>query len=466
MADVLRSKKAHFIGIGGVGMSATAKLLKDAGVVVSGSDEAVYDPIASFLTREGLMYKTPYKAENIPPDADLIVVGSSRATMNPKNNPEVEAALLSGKTLVSYPDVLQILSKDKETLIVAGSYGKTTSTALLAHCLIVAGKDPSYWIPAVSLTPAVNAKIGTSNLFVLEGDEYPTSNSDDRSKFLHYNPTHVLITPLAHDHLNVFPTPESYIEPFFELVKMATGTVVVCTESSMSKEFVTTCGKPVITYGVHEGDYHASNIVWGKKTTFEIGDLAIETILLGEHNIQNIVGVVALLLTRNLATPAQISEGVRTFKGVTRRLDLKSEKTSIPIYEGFGSSYEKLHAAIAAMKLHFPQRRLVVVFEPHTFSWRNRESLPWYDTAFKGVSEVYIFEPPQDGKDNQLSLSEMVERVQKSGVTSFGAHTGEELLETLSVSLQASDVVLLSSSGAMGGLVASLPALAEKKFPA
>ncbi len=464
-------KKAHFIGIGGVGMSATAKLLRDAGVAISGSDEAVYPPISTMLEAEGIAYKTPYAATNIPADVDLIVIGKN-AKLIPETNAEVAAALESKKLVLSFPEVLAEVSKDKENIVVAGSYGKSTSTALLAHCLEQADLAPSYFIGAVPISPKTSARMQSGPLFVLEGDEYPASNTDPRSKFLLMQPAHLLLTPLAHDHFNIFPTPADYLKPFYELTKLlpASATMVVCVEGPLSKEFLGTITRPVVTYGLHEGDYTTANIVWGEKTHFNILQndkiiVSIETTQLGVHNIQNIVGVAALVFTLKLMSPEQFAKGVASFKGIVRRLDRKSERTSIPIFEGFGSSFEKLQSAVAAMRQHFTDRRLLVVFEPNTIGWRSRATLEQYDMAFVGAAKVYIFNPPHDGKETELSLQDIVARVRESGIDAVGVSTADEALALIKQDLSADDCILLSSSGAMGGLVEAIPKLAEEKFP-
>lgn len=470
MTGALPWKKAHFIGIGGVGMSATAKLLQESGIEITGSDEEVYPPISTFLEQSKLSYKTPYLAENIPADADLIVIGKN-AKLIAETNAEVAAAFQSGKTILSFPEVLAALSKEKETIVVAGSYGKSTSAALLSHCLLSAAKDPSYFIGAIPVAMQ-NAHIGSGGLFVLEGDEYPASNTDPRAKFLLMHPTHALITPLAHDHINVFPTPADYLAPFKELSSLLpqAGTLVICTEGALSKEFIADLGRPAITYGLTHGEYQARDIVWGEKTTFTITKdgkdiVTVETTQLGTHNIQNIVGVAAFVFSKGLVTPEQFVSAVSSFKGLIRRLDKKSEETSIPIYEGFGSSYEKAQSAIAAMKLHFPSKRLRMVFEPNTISWRARARLSQYDDVFLGAAKVYIFNPPHDGKETELSLEEIVSRVSTAGIEAVGCNTAEEVLNLLEADMTAEDCILLSSSGAMGGLVESIPRLAEKKFP-
>jgi len=464
-------KKAHFIGIGGVGMSATAKLLRDAGVAITGSDEAVYPPISTMFEREGIAYATPYAPSNIPADCDLIVIGKN-AKLVPETNAEVAAAHASGKLILSFPEVLAVVSEGKENIVVAGSYGKSTSTALLAHVLESAGLAPSYFIGAVPLSPATAARMQSGKLFVLEGDEYPASNTDPRSKFLLMHPRHLLVTPLAHDHFNIFPTPSDYLKPFYKLAALppADATLVVCTEGALSKEFLSNIGRPAVTYGIHEGEYTAADIVYGETTTFSLmyngaEIIKLATTQLGEHNIQNIVGVAALVLSLNLITPEQLATGVASFKGIKRRLDRKSEKTLIPIFEGFGSSYEKLQSAIAAMRLHFPTKRLLVVFEPNTIGWRSRATLAQYDSAFAGAGKVYVFNPPHDGKETEIGVEDIVARVHGSGIEAAGVSTAEETLALLGQELSPGDCILLSSSGAMGGLIEEIPKLAEEKFP-
>lgn len=464
-------RKAHVIGIGGVGMSATAKLLRDSGVIVSGSDEAVYPPISTMLEEAGLSYQTPYKASNLPEDVDLIVIGKN-AKLVPETNEEVRAAYASGKLIQSFPEVLAGLAENREVVVVAGSYGKSTSTAMLAHCLESAGLDPSYFIGALPLSPQTSSRLGTGKLFVLEGDEYPASNTDNRSKFLLMNPSHVLLTPLAHDHKNVFPTEEDYLQPFLALEKMLPqdATLVVSESGALSQEYIRRIGRTPVTYGLHKGDYSAKNIVWGEVTSFDIvyKDTVIvraETTQLGEHNVENLVGVAAFVFTHKLLTPEEFAKGSRTFKGVIRRMDKKSDKTTLPIFEGFGSSYEKARSAIAAMKLHFADKRLVVVFEPNTIGWRSRTALSQYDDAFLGANEVYVFEPPHDGKETELSSEEIATHINVSGIPAHAYNTPEKVLEALEKNLVAEDAILLLSSGPMGGLVEGIPQLAEKLFP-
>ncbi|HEY8579370.1 MAG TPA: Mur ligase domain-containing protein [Beijerinckiaceae bacterium] len=467
-------RKAHFIGIGGVGMSATAMLLRDVGVAVSGSDEAVYPPISDVLAREKLDVRTPYAAANIPADADVIVIGKN-ARLTPDQNAEVAEAFRRGRPILSFADVLGLLAAERRALVVAGSFGKTTSVSLMAHALIECGQDPSFMIGAAPLSPPTAARIGRSDLLLLEGDEYPSSNTDDRSKFLHYRPAHLLLTPLAHDHVNVFPTVESYLAPFERLVDLAPADALVMASTSgeLSQRFLASVGRPVTTYGVHAGAWGVRDIAWGERTRFTITrdgrDVTpVETGQLGLHNIENMLGVGAFLLTLGLVDAAGFARAMASFKGITRRLDRKSEKTRIPMFEGFGSSYDKARSAIAAMKQHFPDKRLVVVFEPHTFSWRNRATLHWYDDAFEGAAKVFVWKPAEQGAGTheQIGQADILARLAAAGYDATGLSDAEEAVETIGAALGDDAAVLFLTSGPLGGLIATVPAWAETRYPA
>ncbi|MER2519504.1 MAG: Mur ligase family protein [Bdellovibrionales bacterium] len=472
-------RKTHFIGLAGAGMSAVAKLLRESGATVIGSDEAAYPPVSDYLKSENLTCRSPYATSNIDPDVTDFVIGKN-ARLVPETNAEVAGALASGKPVRSFPEILKQLAEGKETAIVAGSYGKSSCASLLAHGLIEAQTDPSWFIGAIPLSPTSSASLGQGKIFVMEGDEYPSSNFDDRAKFLHYAPRHLLLTPLAHDHVNVYPTPESYLRPFAQLVSNLPkdAPLVLCLDGDLSKIFKSSLPsqQSIVTYGLAKGDYRPANILWGETTRFTLmrdGEpiIDLETSQLGEHNIENIVGVGALLLSQNLISPETFARAVASFKGVRRRLDRKSEATSIPIYEAFGSSREKARSAIAAMRRHYPNRRLVIVFEPHTFSWRNRAALSWYDDVFDGASHVYVYEPAEQGATThaQLTQQEIVARVAATylPVTALppASEAAREAAGQIVGELQANDALLLLTSGNLGGLIETIPALAEQKFP-
>lgn len=466
------AKKAHFIGIAGKGMSATALLLREQGWEISGSDEGFYPPVSDYLEKAGIAFAHGYRKENIPADAALVVIGKN-AKLVPESNEEVAAALTSGKAK-SFPDVIEELTLGTDNVVVAGSYGKSTTTALLAWCLMAAGKDPSYFVGEITKGFAAHAHLGNGGAFVLEGDEYPSSNWDPKSKFLHYNPRSVILTSATHDHVNVYPTHEAYLAPFKELIGILpeSGLLVVNAGEPFALALSENYKGTVVRYNTPDA-WHADHIAWGSPTTFDLmrGNekiCTLSTMLLGAHNVENIVAVSALVLEKQLLTPEELAAGVATFEGVKRRMESLAPRSSIPVYEGFGSSYEKARAAMKAMKLHFPDRRLVVVFEPHTFTWRNKAALPQYDDVFEGADRVYVYEPAAQGAAThaQLNQEDIVERIRSAGFDAEAISDAQAALREITDGTTKDDALLLLTSGDLGGLIKSLPAALEEKFPA
>jgi UDP-N-acetylmuramate: L-alanyl-gamma-D-glutamyl-meso-diaminopimelate ligase len=466
--------KAHFIGIAGKGMSATALLLRQMGVQITGSDEGFYPPVSDYLRKERIPFAEGYRKENIPDDADIIVIGKN-AKLQPDSNEEVRAAMNSGKLVRSFADVLHDMTTGSDTIVAVGSYGKSTCTALLAWCLRSANKDPSYFIGEITNGFETHAHRGRGPTFVLEGDEYPASNWDGTSKFLHYNARNVLLTSATHDHVNVFPTHADYLAPFRALLRSlpADGLVVASSSEPHARALAAEASCTVALYALDDAaHWHADNIERGAETGFDLlrGSKTIvrlSTRLLGNHNIENIVGVSAMLLEKDLVSASELRCGIGTFQGVKRRMELLSPASTIPVYEGFGSSYEKARSAIAAIKLHFPDRRLVIVFEPHTFTWRNRAALAAYDDVFEGASKIFIFEPASQGAAThaQLTQDEIVARTRAANFDAEAIVDPEEALHRLGDILRADDVVLLLTSGELGGLIRTIPRLVEMKYP-
>jgi UDP-N-acetylmuramate: L-alanyl-gamma-D-glutamyl-meso-diaminopimelate ligase len=466
--------KAHFIGIAGKGMSATALLLKQMGVQISGSDEGCYPPVSDYLKSANVAFAQGYRKENIPSDADVIIIGKN-AKLQPETNDEVRAAFASGKLVRSFADILHDLTASSETVVVAGSYGKSTCTALLAWCLKTAKKDPSYFIGEVTNGFESYAHRGQSPVFVLEGDEYPSSNWDSTSKFLHYNAKNVLLTSATHDHINVFPTHADYLAPFRALLAglPPNGALVANGSEPHARALVEKTGRAAVFYALHDkAGWHADNIAYSAQASFDLMRgrekvIRLSTRLLGSHNIENVVGVSAMLLEKRLLTPEELSAGTSSFMGVKRRMELLSTSSTVPVFEGFGSSYDKARSAIAAVKLHFPDRRLMVVFEPHTFTWRNREAIAAYDDVFEGTDKIFIYEPASQGANThaQLTQNEIVARVRNAKYDAEAIVDPQEALQRLNGVLKADDVVLLLTSGELGGLIKTIPQLAERKYP-
>jgi UDP-N-acetylmuramate: L-alanyl-gamma-D-glutamyl-meso-diaminopimelate ligase len=470
----MKRRKAHFIGISGKGMSAVAKLLQDQGWEISGSDAEFYPPVSDYLRQHKLPLTEGYRAKNIPNDVDIIVIGKN-AKLVPESNEEVRAAFATGVPVRSFPEVLQGLVERTENIVVAGSYGKSTVSALVVWCLDYAGKDPSYFVGEIVRGMNDHARLGKGNLFVLEGDEYPSANWDTASKFLYYRPTDVILTAAVHDHVNVFPTQSAFELPFENLISLmpADGLLVACGDEANAKRIAQRSSRPVVLYGLDSDDlaWSARDIRYGKTTTFVLTRrdgpvIELSISLLGRHNVQNVVGAAAFLLERELVRPQALQAAMASFAGVKRRMELLTKSASVPVYEGFGSSYDKARSALDAVRLHFRDRRIVTVFEPHTFSWRSRQMVHWYDDVFSGSELVLIYLPATQGAEThkQLSQEEIVRRVQSTGVDARSIGTAAQMLATLGDELLPTDVVLILTSGGFDGLIGKISALVEHKF--
>ncbi len=466
-------KNAHFIGICGAGMSAVAKLMIDSGWQVSGSDENFYPPVSDYIKKHNIKVKRGYRPKNIPDNVDLIIIGK-HAGLTEEENKEVSAAFSMGVPVKSFPEVLGDLSEGKENIVVAGSYGKSTCSSIIAWCLESAGKKPSYFIGAIPNTPVDSSKKGNGNLFILEGDEYPSSNWDESSKFLHYHPNHILLTSLVHDHLNVFKTSEDYKKPFLKLLSLLPkdGLVVACADGEGIKEILSSHNlrKSAVLYSVKgNAPWHILNLKIGEESSFDIFHhdkfiAKIKTGLLGMHNLENILGVSTLLFSLKLITPNQFSEAIASFRAINRRLDKKSDKTLVPMYEGFGSSYAKARSAIEAVKLHFPDKKLFVLFEPHSLSWRSRGALEWYDTVFKDTYRTFIYKTLSNDK-TELTLNDVVNRVKKAGHSVEGFDNIQEGIRLLEKNIDRNSVVLTLSSGGFDGFINLATEWLDRRFP-
>jgi UDP-N-acetylmuramate: L-alanyl-gamma-D-glutamyl-meso-diaminopimelate ligase len=356
--------------------------------------------------------------------------------------------------------------------VVAGSFGKSSVTALLAVILTEAGGDPGYFIGAVPLDLPLTGRAGTDPIFVMEGDEYIVGPDDHRSKFELYAPRSALITSVIHDHVNVFPSMADYEAAFARLIDgLPADAPLVCAYPFEALRRLA-AGRKVTWYGREPcPGYHAANVAIGEVTRFDLVTpsgpvIPLETELLGLHNIENIVGAAALLLERGAVSAEALQRGVRRFRGVARRLDKKTTASTVPAYEGFGSSYEKARSAIEAMLLHFPRRPCLVVFEPHTFSWRDPLALDWYDSVFAGVARVLLLPPPTHGaSDAQSTQGQIAERIAAAGVAVSPMAGAGAVLADLEAALAGDEVILLLSSGPLDGLPQTLPALLERRFP-
>lgn len=438
-------------------MSAVAKLLQDSGWLVTGSDAQIYAPISTFLADLGIKCLTPHAPENIPPGVDLVVIGK-HAKLRPELNPEVRAAKALPVAIKSFPEVLRELTAGRENIVIAGSYGKSTTTALIASLLEEGCKAPGYFIGAVPLNHMPTARIGTGKYFVLEGDEYPASNWDDRSKFLFYNPKYVLLTSCVHDHMNFFRTHTAYLAPFVEIARILpdNGTLVACIDEQSTRSVMEACHAKVVTYSIQSGaDWVANDIHCGNSISFSLVNRGrtvaqVTSPLFGQHNVQNLLGACALLLEDGLLSVEALTAAIPRFLGLRRRLELRHRSRNLLLYEDMASSGPKARATFSAIRQRHDPCRLFALFEPYSLSFRHRSALDWYRESFTDVTRLFLVYPRPLGSYQSLDALEPEEissALLSSGVPTTAFASFGQATQQLAREVAPGDIIVVVSSG-------------------
>jgi UDP-N-acetylmuramate--alanine ligase len=446
--------RVHFIGIGGSGLSAIARLLKESGYDVSGSDQA-RGPLTSDLHAAGVTVYIGHHPRNVA-GADWVV----RSSAIPDNNPEVQAALQANIPVYKRSDFLGRLMADKTGIAVAGTHGKTTTTAMIVWVLSALGRDPSFIVGGVMNNYGVNARAGKGNTFVIEADEY------DRM-FLGLRPRIEVITNLEHDHPDCYPTFEDMFGAFEEFVKLlpADGTLIACAEDEGSATLLSRArksGLSVVSYSV-QGDLTINSPQWMQARNLkpndrggfdfsagtnmvELGTQAIHVSLQipGEHNVRNALAAlsVAAILGLSLKNAAA---ALGEFKGTGRRFQILGEKHGVAVVDDYAHHPTEIRATLAAARTRFPGRKLWAVWQPHTYS-RTQALFYEFSRAFNDADEVLVTEvyaarePEQD-----FSSAEVVSAMPHASARYSG--TLEDTTKYLLSHLQAGDVVLVLSAG-------------------
>jgi len=443
------SKHVHLIGIGGSGLSAIARFLLESGYIVSGSDR-VASEITETLAAIGARVYIGHDAQNIE-GADIIV----RSSAVPANNPEIIAAQARGIPVLKREEFLGHLTADKIGIAVAGTHGKTTTTAMIAWGLTRMGSDPSYIIGGIARNLSNNAHAGTGPHFVIEADEY------DRM-FLGLSPNIIVLTNIEHDHPDCYPSWEEYYEAFRTFVHRlkSDGTLLACLEDPAAARLaneVTREGLRVFTYGLKpEANYRASLLKHNQRggAVFEVAFHASgqPTVWLGKISLQvpgnhNMLNALAALATAHqLALPIDpFCKALEEYIGAGRRFEVLGEVGGITILDDYAHHPSEIRATLAAARLRYPERRIWAVWQPHTYS-RTRALLQEFATAFEQadrvlVTEIYAArEAPQD-----FSAWRVVEAMHHP--KAHFAATLKEATHYLLEHLRPEDVVIILSAG-------------------
>lgn len=382
--------KLHFIAIGGSAMHNLAIALKQKGYFITGSDDEIFDPAKSRLEKYRLLPKSiGWNEDNINSDLDAIVLGMHAK----KDNPELLKAQALGLKIYSYPEFLYEMSKDKIRIVIGGSHGKTSITAMILHALNHCGVEADFMVGAQLSGFEVMVKLTDSAKYmVLEGDEYLTSPIDLRPKFHLYKPNIALISGIAWDHINVFPTFEMYKEQFSIFCEKieGNGSLIYCNEDKNVREIANSARKEIkkLPYGV------MPNRIENGKTIIQWKGKDCFLKVFGEHNLMNIYG--AMLVCQEIGiSNNEFLNAIQSFSGASKRLELVKENDNVSIYKDFAHSPSKLKATISALKNQFPKRKLVAAMELHTFSSLTSEFLLQYKGAMNEADLPIVYFNPK-----------------------------------------------------------------------
>ena len=439
----------HMIGIGGSGLSAIARLLMESGKTVTGSDR-VLSPEAQALIRDGIRISIGHDAQNVI-GADLVV----RSSAIPDSNPEVQAARNAGIPVLKRIDFLgQLMMKDK-CIAIAGTHGKTTTTAMTASTLHALGVDPSYIIGGIAKNLGSNAHAGHGGYFVIEADEY------DRM-FHGLSPYIAVITNMEHDHPDCFPTPQDYREAFGTFVSRIKpdGVLLACVDNAETSQLAarTAASHTVYTYGQQENaHYQAQNIQRNEAGGYSFNIVqrtkpgetatllaAVSLNVPGFHNINNATACMAIIHQLGLDLP-KAAVALQQFSGAGRRFDLRGTAAGITIVDDYAHHPTEITATLEAARTRFQQRRLVVVWQPHTYT-RSQTLQDEFIQALSAADRVIVTNIyAAREKDNGFSARQIVDKMPAS--TTVYAHDLGNAAQQLLKTLQTGDVLLVLSAG-------------------
>ena len=438
----MTENRVHFIAIGGSAMHNLAIALHKKGYHVTDSDDEIFDPARTRLQSYGLLpAEFGWFPDKLDKSIDSIILGMHARG----DNPELARAKELGLKIYSYPEFLYEQSKDKLRVVIGGSHGKTTITAMVLHVLQHCKVDADYMVGAKLEGFDVMVKLtAEAKVMVFEGDEYLTSALDLRPKFHLYKPDIALVSGIAWDHMNVFPTFENYISQFRIFMEMipASGALVYCSQDHEVVKLVETIQGSMrkLPYGIPD------HRVEHGKTILTTSEGEFPLMVFGQHNLMNLNGARLVCKQLNISD-ADFYKAISTFKGAMNRLELIAEKDGFNAYRDFAHAPSKLKATIQAVKEQFPGRRLVACFELHTFSSLNKDFLDQYAHSMELADVAVVFFSPHAlalKKLPMLSADDIVHSFAKQGLLVFSdADQFQQFL--LGQSWHNSNLLLMSS---------------------
>jgi UDP-N-acetylmuramate: L-alanyl-gamma-D-glutamyl-meso-diaminopimelate ligase len=458
------AKSVHIIGIGGSAMAPLAGMLRESGYRVTGSDSGVYPPASTLLEKLGIPFFDTFDAEHLKVAPELVVVGNIIA----RGNPELEEVLDRKIPYRSLPEMLEeIFLPGRHSIVVSGTHGKTTTTAMLAWIFASAGRKPNFLVGGVAENFGKSYGLGGGEDFILEGDEYETAFWDRGPKFFHYHPDDLIVTSLEYDHADIYADFAAYELAFQRLVNLVPrrGRVMIWGDTADSGPALRRAAAKALcaveTFGfAAENTWVATDVQPrgdGMNFSVQRGGASFgefELAATGRHNVLNALAAIAVAHGRGISA-TQMAESLATFRSVKRRMDVKGEVHGVLVVDDFAHHPTAVTATIQAARGRWPGRKLWAILEPRSNSMRRKifeETLPKALSLADRVVLGGVFRAQQLGDDNRMQPETVAERVRASGIDARVLGSSGEIAEFVSGEAAPGDVVLVMSNGSFDGL--------------
>ncbi|PYJ08643.1 MAG: UDP-N-acetylmuramate:L-alanyl-gamma-D-glutamyl-meso-diaminopimelate ligase [Verrucomicrobia bacterium] len=452
-------QSVHFIGICGTAMASAAVAVKERGFQVTGSDQNVYPPMSTFLAERRIEVISGYAERNLAHKPDLVVVGNAIS----RGNPEAEYVLDHRLRYCSLPELLkEFFIRGKRSLVVTGTHGKTTTTALLTWVFEHNGLNPSYLIGGLANNLGQGARFTDSEWFIIEGDEYDTAFFDKRSKFVHYLPEVAVINNLEFDHADIFENLQAIRTSFKHFIRLIprNGLLLANGDDANLAPLLTAPNCPVKRFGLGEGNaVQGFNLRYGPTATeFEIPSFKFHINLVGEFNVRNALGVVACAKHCGLKNH-QIQAAFDSFKGIKRRMEVRGIAGGVTVLDDFGHHPTAIRETLRALRIKYPHQKIWAIFEPRSNTTRRNVFQAELAGAFSEADAVVISQiarlellAPED----RLNPERLMQDLKTAGKDAAYLPDVDAIIAHVAKGAQGGEVVCVFSNGGFGGIHAKL----------
>ncbi len=440
-------------------MGAVAAAVRERGVTVTGSDENVYPPISTFLESQSIRPISGFRAENIPSEADLIVVGNAIR----RGNPEVEAVLNRKLLYFSLPEMLKhVFLLKRHNLVVTGTHGKTTTTALLAWILETAQFQPGYLIGGIPNNLRRGACLRDSKYFVIEGDEYDTAFFDKRSKFIHYLPELVIINNIEFDHADIFRDLDEIKTSFRRLVNIVPneGMILINGDDENCRDVISSAMSPVVEVGFSPdaGNQIRSMQFEKEWTLFELFGREFRLPLIGEFNVRNAAMAISASHFYGISFDI-IQQALSSFQGVHRRQEIRGEVRKIKVIDDFGHHPTAIRQTLHGLRHRYGSSRIWAIFEPRSNTTRRsvfQHELPKAFFDADGVFIAQVASADQIPPAERLNPEQVVRELTAQGKQAFYESSADQIVERLQSLAQEGDIIVVFSNGGFDNIHSKL----------